>query len=200
MARRMVKRALALLLCSLVLLFCGCSARSYKPEEVVQDFFSAVRARDFKKARGYLEDPESFGLADEGEGQQVAQRITDHLAVKIVENGRVEMESNTALVTAEVTSVDTAKVVSQLMEELLPDMIQDGAGGVAWDEARAAEEVAGRLEEALGAENLPTKATEVEIVLVPDGATWKIRQDAALIDAMTGGMLSLFSGGEGNLQ
>ena len=173
------------LLCLLAISLVGCFGPS--PDSVVKDFFSAVKDGDFDAAAKYVKQDNRDEFRDELESAQdlednkSAELLFSKLSWEILSSST---EKNQAKVKAKITSIDIVRVVTDVMNKIMPL-----AFASAFDE-NANDKIEELTEQyfisAMSDPNAPTITSEATIKLVKENGDWLVVPDDDLLNAMTG--------------
>ncbi len=166
------------LLCLLAISLVGCFGPS--PDSVVKDFFSAVKDGDFDAAAKYVKQDNRDEFRDELESAQdlednkSAELLFSKLSWEILSSST---EKNQAKVKAKITSIDMVRVVTDVMNKIMP---------LAFASDKIEELTEQYFISAMSDPNAPTITSEVTIKLVKENGDWLVVPDDDLLNAMTG--------------
>lgn len=204
----MKRTCLALLLgLSLLLGLAACGART-SAQETTEKGLEALRDWNVLALPQYwntdglsLEDLESFGQVSQDleslglsleDVAGLAGPMTRHLSWQVI-SAQEDAAAGTATVTVALTNLDMAPILGQFLQTALGDAL--GSAFLSQDQQPTQEELLQQylqtLTDLLNQENLDTKTTTVDVSLTLVDGQWKITLDEALLDALTGGLLSL---------
>lgn len=204
----MKRTCLALLLgLSLLLGLAACGART-SAQETTEKGLEALRDWNVLALPQYwntdglsLEDLESFGQVSQDleslglsleDVAGLAGPMTRHLSWQVI-SAQEDAAAGTATVTVELTNLDMAPILGQFLQTALGDAL--GSAFLSQDQQPTQEELLQQylqtLTDLLNQEDLDTKTTTVDVSLTLVDGQWKITLDEALLDALSGGLLSL---------
>ena len=204
----MKRTCLALLLgLSLLLGLAACGART-SAQETTEKGLEALRDWNVLALPQYwntdglsLEDLESFGQVSQDleslglsleDVAGLAGPMTRHLSWQVI-SAQEDAAAGTATVTVALTNLDMAPILGQFLQTALGDAL--GSAFLSQDQQPTQEELLQQylqtLTDLLNQEDLDTKTTTVDVSLTLVDGQWKITLDEALLDALTGGLLSL---------
>lgn len=204
----MKRTCLALLLgLSLLLSLAACGART-SAQETTEKGLEALRDWNVLALPQYwntdglsLEDLESFGQVSQDleslglsleDVAGLAGPMTRHLSWQVI-SAQEDAAAGTATVTVALTNLDMAPILGQFLQTALGDAL--GSAFLSQDQQPTQEELLQQylqtLTDLLNQEDLDTKTTTVDVSLTLVDGQWKITLDEALLDALTGGLLSL---------
>lgn len=204
----MKRTCLALLLgLSLLLGLAACGART-SAQETTEKGLAALRDWNVLALPQYwntdslsLEDLESFGQVSQDleslglsleDVAGLAQPMTRHLSWQVI-SAQEDAAAGTATVTVELTNLDMAPILGQFLQTALGDAL--GSAFLSQDQQPTQEELLQQylqtLTDLLNQEDLDTKTITVDVSLTLVEGQWKITLDEALLDALSGGLLSL---------
>lgn len=204
----MKRTCLALLLgLSLLLGLAACGART-SAQETTEKGLEALRDWNVLALPQYwntdglsLEDLESFGQVSQDleslglsleDVAGLAGPMTRHLSWQVI-SAQEDAAAGTATVTVELTNLDMAPILVQFLQTALGDAL--GSAFLSQDQQPTQEELLQQylqtLTDLLNQEDLDTKTTTVDVSLTLVDGQWKITLDEALLDALSGGLLSL---------
>lgn len=204
----MKRTCLALLLgLSLLLGLAACGARTSAQEttekglEALRDWnvlalpqywnTDGLSLGDLESFGQVSQDLESLGLSLE-DVAGLAGPMTRHLSWQVI-SAQEDAAAGTATVTVALTNLDTAPILGQFLQTALGDAL--GSAFLSQDQQPTQEELLQQylqtLTDLLNQEDLDTKTTTVDVSLTLVNGQWKITLDEALLDALSGGLLSL---------
>lgn len=204
----MKRTCLALLLgLSLLLGLAACGARTSAQEttekglEALRDWnvlalpqywnTDGLSLEDLDALSQVNQDLESLGLSLE-DVAGLAGPMTRHLSWQVI-SAQEDAAAGTATVTVDLTNLDMAPILGQFLQTALGDAL--GSAFLSQDQQPTQEELLQQylqtLTDLLNQEDLDTKTTTVDVSLTLVDGQWKITLDEALLDALTGGLLSL---------
>lgn len=204
----MKRTCLALLLgLSLLLGLAACGART-SAQETTEKGLEALRDWNVLALPQYwntdglsLEDLESFGQVSQDleslglsleDVAGLAGPMTRHLSWQVI-SAQEDAAAGTATVTVALTNLDMAPILGQFLQTALGDAL--GSAFLSQDQQPTQEELLQQylqtLTDLLNQEDLDTKTTTVDVSLTLVDGQWKITLDEALLDALSGGLLSL---------
>lgn len=204
----MKRTCLALLLgLSLLLGLAACGARTSAQEttekglEALRDWnvlalpqywnTDGLSLEDLDALSQVNQDLESLGLSLE-DVAGLAGPMTRHLSWQVI-SAQEDAAAGTATVTVDLTNLDMAPILGQFLQTALGDAL--GSAFLSQDQQPTQEEVLQQylqtLTDLLNQEDLDTKTTTVDVSLTLVDGQWKITLDEALLDALSGGLLSL---------
>ena len=204
----MKRTCLALLLgLSLLLGLAACGART-SAQETTEKGLAALRDWNVLALPQYwntdglsLEDLESFGQVSQDleslglsleDVAGLAGPMTRHLSWQVI-SAQEDRAAGTATVTVALTNLDMAPILGQFLQTALGDAL--GSAFLSQDQQPTQEELLQQylqtLTDLLNQEDLDTKTTTVDVSLTLVDGQWKITLDEALLDALSGGLLSL---------
>lgn len=204
----MKRTCLALLLGLFLLLgLAACGART-SAQETTEKGLEALRDWNVLALPQYwntdglsLEDLESFGQVSQDleslglsleDVAGLAGPMTRHLSWQVI-SAQEDAAAGTATVTVELTNLDMAPILGQFLQTALGDAL--GSAFLSQDQQPTQEELLQQylqtLTDLLNQEDLDTKTTTVDVSLTLVDGQWKITLDEALLDALSGGLLSL---------
>lgn len=176
MAKKIVVAMVALLCVALTLGALGCgnksSGSSGDPEQVVKDFWAAMKAGDFAKAKTYLASDiadtalEDMDMGDDPMVAAMVEAVMDLMNLKVTGS---TINGDTATVDTEMTMPDMDAVGEELMAGLFSSMGDDLAN---MTEEQMMAEFAKKLPELM--KNAPTVTEKEAIPMVKEGGAWKI--------------------------
>ena len=204
----MKRTCLALLLVlSLLLGLAACGARNTAQEttdkglEDLRDWNVLALPQYWNTDGLSLEDLESFGQVSQDleslglsleDVAGLAGPMTRHLSWQVI-SAQEDAAAGTATVTVELTNLDMAPILGQFLQTALGDAL--GSAFLSQDQQPTQEELLQQylqtLTDLLNQEDLDTKTTTVDVSLTLVDGQWKITLDEALLDALSGGLLSL---------
>ncbi len=186
----MKKKSMFLTVCFICLMLLGaCGTDS--PKKTVSDALDALKVSDLETANTYFQNPltdetvfQSLKNAEDTDNLDFLQKFLASLQYEIT---AAEEEKDTAVVTATIQTIDISQVFSDYMTNAMAYLFVD------LSQEELNEKLMDTLFQALedNAENLTS--TEVNISLVKEDGKWLIQPDTALIEALTGGISTLFA-------
>jgi|GEM_PF-1896872 len=166
------------------------------PEQAVNNAFTALKALDEVTVEKYFNDENFFedeeGTSDSGFSEELSQLFYAKLDYKILSSS---ISGDTAIVTTKITNTDMSIIFGEYMLEMI---------GLAFEEAYKPEEEQMSDEEfdqkaeeilygLLTRDDNPTVTNTVDVRLTKSGNTWIIAEDEELLDALTGGLISVLN-------
>ena len=184
----MKKRIMAGLLCLLLLIvLVGCGEET--PESVVNNFLSNYQLKDFETSLAYLEG-NSFKISSLNNEDKQALQLFQEIGSKM-EYKNVELKSSTedtAVVTAEITNIDTALIFSDIMKDLLVSSLATAFLDDSNENLNNDTLFYDKFLDALKNPDLTTKEFKVSINLKKIDGQWKIISDDEFVNAITGNL------------
>ena len=197
-----MKRTLLALLVglSLLLSLAACGSERASAQEVTEQGLAALRDLDVLALPQYWNTDDLGDLTQAGEEVDLsaedtaalAQAMTRHLSWQVI-SAQEDPGAGTASVTVSLTNLDMAPVVGQFLQEAFSDALSSAlqADGQQPTEEEMTQQYLQTLTDLLNQEGLDTRTTTVEVPLTLVDGQWKITPDEALLDALSGGLLSL---------
>lgn len=174
----------------------GCSkSGGTEPDQVLSSTLDAVKVMDQEAvAKGFSEDKtDAMGLNTDDsskEEKEMLKLFFDKLSYKIVDT---KVEGDNATIKAEITNIDFTKAMGNYFTKVLEVSMSNATakeGEQLSDEAlqKKTEEL---LVEMLSASDVEMITKEVAVQMTKVDGSWKIETSDELLDAITGGMMSL---------
>ena len=186
-----IKKAAALLLV-LSLLFCmGCGKGARQPEEVAELVLTYIRDGKMNRALKLMHNPEDYILGEDSE-IQLNDAARTHLSWTLGDK-RFDAENNYYMIEAEITMVDLAAVMGEVMTKYFDQIYADAVQGITWEEDDVQENITRDLNEIITGEDAPLTTETILIYMVPDpNGDWAVFVEDTFINAVTGGVLELY--------
>ena len=182
--------ALCLVLC-LFACAAGCGKAARQPEEVADLVLTYIRDGKTKKAMALMHNPDEYILGDDSE-IRLNDAVSRHLSWTLGEK-RYDAENNYYMIEAEITMVDLASVMGELMTKYFDQMLADAVQGVSWEDDAVEAQLTQDLNEIITGEDAPLITDEILIYVVPDpDGDWQVFVEDEFINAVTGGVLELY--------
>jgi len=180
---------LLLVICTVVCAF-GCGG-ARQPEEVADLFLTHIRDGHMKRAMALLHNPEDFMLGDSF-FIDLNEALLAHLSWTLGDK-RYDGENNYYMIEADITMVDLAAVMGELMTQYFDQILADAVQGITWEDDDVAAQLTADLNAVITSDDAPlcTKSILIYVVPDPDG-DWLVFAEDDLINAVTGGVLELY--------
>ncbi len=186
--KKMAKRIVAVVLLSVMaisLMSCGEIA---KAEAAIDGMFESLTALDFEKANEFV-DVDKLGAESEDDSKDTKmfmRHLFDRLQYEIVSSEKVDGEN--VDVTVKITAVDMKPVLAEYLAEALKYSFS-----VAFKDPQPTdEEMAEKMEDIFmkcaTKEDLKTVTNEVVVRVKKTDGQWRVESEAALADALFGGL------------
>lgn len=177
-----MKKVFALFVaCLLALNLSGCVGGGESAQKAVENTLKALKNADVKTVSKYLsyDDLLESDLIDT-DSEAVVKILFEHLSYKII---KAEEKEDSAVVTAEITNVDMAKVFPELFSQMLVSAFSG--------KEITEEETITIFGELIQKFKDQTVTVQVDIHLTKKDGQWKIEAGDSFQDAILGGMYSV---------
>ena len=187
-----MKKIVAIILSLVMVLSLAGCGEVKKAEEVVTNMFEAFKAGDFDKAEAYLVQDEDADGEDEESDE--SDEMFNHVFTKLEYTiGSCEKISGEEVqVTASVTAPDMKVAVGEFFTKALEFAFANAFSENPLSEEDTTAEMERIFVEATEKDDLGTVTNEVAITVVKTEEGWKVKSDDALVDAISGGMMTAF--------
>lgn len=189
-----MKRAILTLTIVLSLLLAACSSTpSSAPRDTVRGFFDAMKTGDLETAEKYVATENNdfkneLSMDEDGLSDEILKNIFSHLAYDIKSE---KTDGDQAFLDTAVTSLDLIQVITQVMEDVIPEALSS----ISFDEENGddIDAMVGQfLSDAISNPEAPTIVTDVKISLERIDGQWLINPDDDLLSAMIGNVDDAF--------
>ncbi|TWT25284.1 hypothetical protein [Planomicrobium sp. CPCC 101110] len=188
----MKKKIFTSLLFSCLSLFLLAGCGSQNPSTTVEDFLTAIKKNDFEKAGAFVEG----GTGSLTTEQEFSDESEEDLAITMIENiskkydfknlEEVSTEGETAVVKAEITSLDMGSVMTSTMAEVMPLAFASAFDEQTVESEKAFEELTEKtMIKHMTSEDATLATRTVEFNLEKDDeGNYKIKDDENLTEAI----------------
>lgn len=188
--RKVLKITLSLfLVMSMMFSLAGCGEIK-KAEKVVNETFTALKARDYDKAQNYIDVDNIMENDSEEdiEAEVFMNNIFEKLEYEIISSEKVD--GNTVNVKTKITAIDMKPVLREYIAAAFQYVFSTAFSNPQPTEEETNKKMEEILVECISKPDLATVTNEVIIKVVKEDKNWKIASDDTVADALLGGMIS----------
>lgn len=183
------EKVLALLL-AIILVFCltACGGGQETAEKAAANMLEAIKKADQETASRYIDYGVLSGMGDSAqsgsESEELVKMIFGSMEYNILSS---EENGDEADIKAEITNVD----MSAAIQDIFTELIALALSGEELNEEEMSEKMMEVLKSKLSDEATARVTNEVTIHMTRTDGQWKADTEETLLDALTGGMLSM---------
>ena len=185
-----MKKIVSFLLVSILtvgLAACNKTEKVEKPENVVNEYFTAVKNGNVEEVNKLTEGKTEEKDKDVSEKEiELAKKVFNHISVDVIGDAKVDGE--TATVKAKVTAPDMKKVFELVMADAIQKFMKASFEGKKMSDEESDKLVEESFIKQFENKDLAKVTSEVDLNLVKKDNSWVIKEDEVLENAISGGL------------
>ena len=185
-----MKKIVSFLLVSILTLglsACNKTENVEKPENVVNEYFTAVKNGDIEEANKFTEGKEEEENEDFSEIElELVNKVFNNISVDVI--GDANVDSKAATVKVKVTTPDMKKTVEIVIEDCIKKVTKAAFEGEELSDEEIDKLVGESFIKQFENKDLAKITSEVDLSLVRKDNSWVIKEDGALENAIRAGL------------